>query len=168
MVSAWWVFSQIIPQSVCSRYGLTVGAKTAGVVRVLLLIFFPVAYPISKVIICCLFTWYLFKWSSSRKSAEAFFSPLFLDIFPLILFVCLYTLHYVNGRILFNILLLILFRSSTIISCFATDIHTKHKISISQESLIRMVVDDIKITPVCFDKFMKQFPSGLKFPMFKS
>ncbi|RWV82467.1 hypothetical protein GW17_00056034 [Ensete ventricosum] len=49
-------FSKIIPQAVCSRYGLSVGAKTAGVVRLLLLIFFPVAYPISKVITTCFFT----------------------------------------------------------------------------------------------------------------
>ncbi|KAG0472658.1 hypothetical protein HPP92_014515 [Vanilla planifolia] len=39
---------EIIPQAVCSRYGLKVGARTAGIVRVLLIIFFPVAYPISK------------------------------------------------------------------------------------------------------------------------
>lgn len=40
---------KIIPQAVCSRYGLSVGARLAGVVRVLLLVFFPIAYPISKV-----------------------------------------------------------------------------------------------------------------------
>lgn len=40
---------QILPQAICSRYGLAVGAALAPVVRVLLLVFFPVAYPISKV-----------------------------------------------------------------------------------------------------------------------
>ncbi|XP_039141225.1 DUF21 domain-containing protein At2g14520 isoform X1 [Dioscorea cayenensis subsp. rotundata] len=43
-------FGEIIPQAVCSRYGLSVGARLAGVVRVLLLVFFPIAYPISKLL----------------------------------------------------------------------------------------------------------------------
>uniref|UniRef100_A0A1D1YDY9 DUF21 domain-containing protein At5g52790 n=1 Tax=Anthurium amnicola TaxID=1678845 RepID=A0A1D1YDY9_9ARAE len=43
-------FGEIIPQAVCSRYGLTVGAKLVGVVRILLLVFFPIAYPISKLL----------------------------------------------------------------------------------------------------------------------
>ncbi|MQL80513.1 hypothetical protein Taro_012974 [Colocasia esculenta] len=43
-------FGEIIPQAVCSRYGLSVGAKLAGVVRILLLVFFPIAYPISKLL----------------------------------------------------------------------------------------------------------------------
>ncbi|CAA6673725.1 unnamed protein product [Spirodela intermedia] len=40
-------FGEIIPQAVCSRYGLSVGAKLSGVVRILLLVFFPIAYPIN-------------------------------------------------------------------------------------------------------------------------
>lgn len=40
---------QIIPQSVCSRYGLAIGSTVAPFVRVLVWICFPVAYPISKV-----------------------------------------------------------------------------------------------------------------------
>lgn len=40
---------QIMPQAICTRYGLSVGAKAAPVVRLLLILFFPVAYPISKV-----------------------------------------------------------------------------------------------------------------------
>lgn len=38
-----------MPQAICTRYGLRMGAKAAPVVRVLLVVFFPVAYPISKV-----------------------------------------------------------------------------------------------------------------------
>lgn len=43
------VWIQILPQAVCTRYGLKVGAMMAPFVRVLLLLFFPVTYPISKV-----------------------------------------------------------------------------------------------------------------------
>ncbi|KAI4330910.1 hypothetical protein MLD38_029150 [Melastoma candidum] len=41
-------FTEILPQAICSRYGLSLGAKMSVLVRVLLLIFLPVAYPISK------------------------------------------------------------------------------------------------------------------------
>eukprot|EP00268_Persea_americana_P066523 TRINITY_DN906_c1_g1_i7.p1 TRINITY_DN906_c1_g1~~TRINITY_DN906_c1_g1_i7.p1 ORF type:complete len:401 (-),score=68.43 TRINITY_DN906_c1_g1_i7:420-1622(-) len=41
---------EIIPQSVCSRYGLAIGAAVAPVVRVLVWICYPVAYPISKLL----------------------------------------------------------------------------------------------------------------------
>lgn len=40
---------QIIPQSLCTRYGLAIGATVAPIVRVLIWFWFPVAYPISKV-----------------------------------------------------------------------------------------------------------------------
>ncbi|KAF8406169.1 hypothetical protein HHK36_008249 [Tetracentron sinense] len=43
-------YQQIIPQSVCSRHGLAIGATVAPVVRVLVCICFPVAYPISKLL----------------------------------------------------------------------------------------------------------------------
>ncbi|KAK4382736.1 DUF21 domain-containing protein [Sesamum angolense] len=42
------MFGEILPQAICTRYGLTVGATTAPFVRLLLWLFFPVAYPISK------------------------------------------------------------------------------------------------------------------------
>ncbi|VAI24553.1 unnamed protein product [Triticum turgidum subsp. durum] len=40
----------IMPQAICTRYGLSMGAKAAPIVRVLLVVFFPVAYPISKLL----------------------------------------------------------------------------------------------------------------------
>ncbi|KAM7264156.1 hypothetical protein ACFE04_001839 [Oxalis oulophora] len=44
------LFGEIIPQSVCSRYGLAIGATVVPFVRVLVWICFPVAYPISKLL----------------------------------------------------------------------------------------------------------------------
>lgn len=44
-----YLCEQIIPQSVCSRYGLAIGAAVTPFVRVLLWVCFPIAYPISKV-----------------------------------------------------------------------------------------------------------------------
>ncbi|XP_059637321.1 DUF21 domain-containing protein At1g47330 [Cornus florida] len=44
------MFGEILPQAICTRYGLTVGATMAPLVRVLLWVFFPIAYPISKVL----------------------------------------------------------------------------------------------------------------------
>lgn len=44
------IFAELVPQSICSRYGLEVGAKMAIPVRVALFIFWPVAWPVSRVL----------------------------------------------------------------------------------------------------------------------
>ncbi|GAA0179481.1 ion channel [Lithospermum erythrorhizon] len=44
------LFGEIIPQSVCTRYGLAIGATAAPLVRILVWICSPVAYPISKLL----------------------------------------------------------------------------------------------------------------------
>ncbi|KAJ3374998.1 hypothetical protein GGF31_005720 [Allomyces arbusculus] len=44
------IFGEIIPQAVCSRYGLAVGANCAWFVRALMWILSPIAYPISKLL----------------------------------------------------------------------------------------------------------------------
>ena len=41
--------SQIIPQALCSKYGLAIGANLIWMVRILMVICFPVAYPVGKV-----------------------------------------------------------------------------------------------------------------------
>lgn len=43
-------FAEIIPQSICSRYGLRIGAAMAPFVRVLIWLSFPVAWPIAKLL----------------------------------------------------------------------------------------------------------------------
>ncbi|KAL5157617.1 DUF21 domain-containing protein [Glycine soja] len=44
----------VIPQAICSRYGLAVGANFVWLVRILMIICYPVAYPIGKVLDCLL------------------------------------------------------------------------------------------------------------------
>ncbi|KAG2267464.1 hypothetical protein Bca52824_062019 [Brassica carinata] len=43
-------FGEIIPQAICSRYGLAVGANFLWLVRILMIICYPIAYPIGKVL----------------------------------------------------------------------------------------------------------------------
>ncbi|KAF3972629.1 hypothetical protein CMV_003890 [Castanea mollissima] len=43
-------FGEIIPQALCSRYGLSVGAKFSFLVRLLVLVLLPISYPISKLL----------------------------------------------------------------------------------------------------------------------
>uniref|UniRef100_A0A804M1I0 CNNM transmembrane domain-containing protein n=2 Tax=Zea mays TaxID=4577 RepID=A0A804M1I0_MAIZE len=44
------LFGEILPQSICSHYGLAIGASVAPLVRVLVWVCFPIAYPISKLL----------------------------------------------------------------------------------------------------------------------
>ncbi|KAL5796758.1 hypothetical protein ACOSQ2_001578 [Xanthoceras sorbifolium] len=43
-------FGEIIPQAICSRYGLAVGANFVWLVRILMIICYPIAYPIGKLL----------------------------------------------------------------------------------------------------------------------
>ncbi|XP_027109051.1 DUF21 domain-containing protein At2g14520-like [Coffea arabica] len=43
-------FTEVIPQAVCSRHGLSLSAKFVFFVRFLLLVVFPVSYPVSKLL----------------------------------------------------------------------------------------------------------------------
>ncbi|XP_031501006.1 DUF21 domain-containing protein At4g14240-like isoform X3 [Nymphaea colorata] len=43
-------FGEIIPQAICSRYGLAVGANFVGLVHILMIICYPIAYPIGKIL----------------------------------------------------------------------------------------------------------------------
>ncbi|KAK6908644.1 hypothetical protein I204_02063 [Kwoniella mangroviensis CBS 8886] len=44
------IFAEIIPQSICSRYGLLVGASMAWPVKIMIWIAFPIAWPIAKLL----------------------------------------------------------------------------------------------------------------------
>eukprot|EP01116_Phalansterium_solitarium_P004515 TRINITY_DN15542_c0_g1_i1.p1 TRINITY_DN15542_c0_g1~~TRINITY_DN15542_c0_g1_i1.p1 ORF type:complete len:510 (+),score=193.81 TRINITY_DN15542_c0_g1_i1:156-1685(+) len=44
------IFGEVIPQALCSRYGLAIGARMAWLVQVLMILLFIVAWPISKLL----------------------------------------------------------------------------------------------------------------------
>ncbi|KAK4281140.1 hypothetical protein QN277_012665 [Acacia crassicarpa] len=44
------VFGEVIPQAICSRFRLYIGANFIGLVRILMIICYPIAYPIGKVL----------------------------------------------------------------------------------------------------------------------
>lgn len=53
-VSGVLVFGEIIPQAVCSRYGLAISARCAWLIWFLIALVFPVSYPISLLLDCIL------------------------------------------------------------------------------------------------------------------
>ncbi|XP_042894838.1 unextended protein-like [Parasteatoda tepidariorum] len=48
------IFGEIIPQAICSRHGLAIGAKTLWVTKVFMVLTFPLSFPISKILDCVL------------------------------------------------------------------------------------------------------------------
>ncbi|WFD33552.1 cell agglutination protein Mam3 [Malassezia cuniculi] len=48
------IFGEIVPQSICARYGLLIGAKCAPLVHVAMIIMAPIAYPTAKLLDYCL------------------------------------------------------------------------------------------------------------------
>jgi len=42
-------FFQVIPQAICSRYGLAVGANMVWLVNIVMVLCWPLAYPIGRV-----------------------------------------------------------------------------------------------------------------------
>ncbi|RLM52862.1 hypothetical protein C2845_PMPSC011946 [Panicum miliaceum] len=47
-------FGEVIPQAICTRYGLAVGANFVWLVRILMVLCYPIAYPIGKLLDCAL------------------------------------------------------------------------------------------------------------------
>jgi CBS domain containing-hemolysin-like protein len=46
------LFGEIIPQSLCARWGLSIGADSAWMVWILIGLTFPISWPISKLLDC--------------------------------------------------------------------------------------------------------------------
>lgn len=47
-------FGEVIPQAICTRYGLAVGANFVWLVRILMIVCYPISYPIGKILDCVL------------------------------------------------------------------------------------------------------------------
>ncbi|KAL0414605.1 UNVERIFIED_CONTAM: DUF21 domain-containing protein [Sesamum radiatum] len=45
---------EVIPQAICTRYGLAVGANFVCLVQILMIISYPISYPIGKILDCAL------------------------------------------------------------------------------------------------------------------
>ena len=48
------IFGEILPQAFCSRHGLKIGSATIPLVRVIILLFLPVSYPLASALNCML------------------------------------------------------------------------------------------------------------------